>query len=88
MGERRTLEALKYRGVEGPLLVLDQLKLPEVHEYIAVETTEQGWTTIRNMNVRKHYITTEKKSVFSIRGHLLFLPSKGFLCKKRLHAFE
>lgn len=56
MGESRTLEALKYQGAKGPLLVLDQLKLPEVHEYIAVETTEQGWKTIRNMNVSEHNV--------------------------------
>ena len=54
MSDHRTLEAIVYsRG--KPLKVLDQLKLPEVHEYIEVVTTEEAWTTIRDMNVSRIY---------------------------------
>ena len=43
------LEAFKY--TRGKLLVLDQIKLPHVHEYVEVKTTEDGWLVINKMQV-------------------------------------
>ena len=43
------LEAFKY--TRGKLLVLDQIKLPHVHEYVEVKTTDDGWQVINKMQV-------------------------------------
>lgn len=45
-----TLEAIKYS--RGELQLLDQLKLPFEFEYLNIETVEQGWSAIREMQVR------------------------------------
>jgi len=49
MGEQ-TLEAIKYKN--GSLQLLDQLQLPFKFEYLDIQTTQQGWQAIRDMNVR------------------------------------
>ena len=41
--------AFKYK--RGQLLVLDQLKLPHIHEYLEVKSTEDGWQVINKMQV-------------------------------------
>jgi len=45
-----TLEAIKYE--RGSLLLLDQLKLPFVFEYMTIKNCEECWKAIRDMNVR------------------------------------
>lgn len=45
-----TLEAIKYKN--GKLELLDQLKLPHVSIYIKIESIEDGWRAIHQMNVR------------------------------------
>ena len=44
------LEAFRYQS--GKLLVLDQLKLPLINEYIQVENVKEGWEVINKMQVR------------------------------------
>ena len=44
------LQAFKYS--RGKLLVLDQIKLPHVHEYVEVRTTDDGWQVINKMQVQ------------------------------------
>merc|ERR1712216_821789 len=48
--EKPTLEAIKYNS--GKLQLLDQKKLPFGFSYINVESVQDGWTAIREMNVR------------------------------------
>lgn len=44
-----TLEAIKYDGKR--LSILNQLLLPSISEYEAIETVEDAWEAIRNMKV-------------------------------------
>lgn len=44
------LQAIKYS--QGHLEILDQLQLPFVEKYIAIETAEDGWNAIKDMKVR------------------------------------
>ena len=44
-----TLEAFRYKP--GNLLVLDQLKLPFMNEYIKVANVDEGWSVINKMQV-------------------------------------
>jgi methylthioribose-1-phosphate isomerase len=44
-----TLEAIKYK--DGQLELLDQLKLPHETVYMKIETIQQGWDAINQMNV-------------------------------------
>lgn len=44
-----TLEAIKYAN--GKLEILDQLKLPFETIYLPIETIQDGWNAIKNMNV-------------------------------------
>ncbi|CBY31516.1 unnamed protein product [Oikopleura dioica] len=45
-----TLEAIKYEN--GKLMILDQLKLPLFLEYIKINSVEDGFRAIKEMNVR------------------------------------
>lgn len=45
-----SLQAIKYDG--DHVLILDQLKLPHIEEYVAVRTAQEGWHAIREMRVR------------------------------------
>jgi methylthioribose-1-phosphate isomerase len=45
-----SLQAIKYDG--SHLLILDQLKLPHIEEYIAIRTAQEGWHAIKEMRVR------------------------------------
>ncbi|KAL2819957.1 Methylthioribose-1-phosphate isomerase [Aspergillus cavernicola] len=44
------LEAIRYK--DGNLSIIDQLQLPFVERYIEVGTSEEGWRTIKKMQVR------------------------------------
>jgi len=44
------LQSLRYS--RGSLSVLDQLKVPQVKEYIAVKDAEAAWTVVKTMQVR------------------------------------
>lgn len=44
------LQAIKYS--KGQLEILDQLQLPYVENYIAIQTAEDGWNAIKEMKVR------------------------------------
>ena len=50
MSEAPTLEAIKYE--RGSLQLLDQLQLPFAFTYMPILTCEQGWSAIKDMNVR------------------------------------
>ena len=41
------LEAFNYS--RGKFLVLDQVKLPQKHEYVEVKTVKDGWEVINSM---------------------------------------
>ncbi|OOF96903.1 hypothetical protein ASPCADRAFT_165182 [Aspergillus carbonarius ITEM 5010] len=45
-----TLQAIKYS--DGNLSIIDQLQLPYVECFIAIETTEEAWHAIKDMRVR------------------------------------
>lgn len=45
-----SLQAIKYDGKD--LLILDQLKLPYVEEYVPVRNAQEGWHVIKEMRVR------------------------------------
>ncbi|KAL4789025.1 hypothetical protein BDV19DRAFT_40566 [Aspergillus venezuelensis] len=44
------LEAIRYNG--GKLSIIDQLQLPFLESYIDIQTSEEGWQTIKKMQVR------------------------------------
>jgi methylthioribose-1-phosphate isomerase len=44
------LQAIKYN--KGDLEILDQLRLPFVQKYIPIQTAEDGWHAIKDMQVR------------------------------------
>ena len=50
MREKGGLQAIVYQREEG-LRVLDQIKLPHIHEYIEVKDSAQAWQVIRDMKV-------------------------------------
>lgn len=47
---KMVLEAIKYQ--DGKLAIIDQLQLPFVEQYVDVRTSEEGWQTIKKMQVR------------------------------------
>ena len=49
--EESKLLAIKYSRVQG-LEILDQLKLPFEHSFMAIKTCEDGYSAIKAMNVR------------------------------------
>ena len=57
-----TLEAFRYKP--GNLLVLDQLKLPFINEYIKVTTIEEGWSVINKMQV-SYWLFTDSPLKYS-----------------------
>lgn len=44
------LQAIKYEN--GQLLILDQLQIPHVQKYVAIQSSEDGWHAIKEMRVR------------------------------------
>eukprot|EP01135_Chromosphaera_perkinsii_P005927 Nk52_evm13s372 gene=Nk52_evmTU13s372 len=50
MEEEDSLKAIVFK--DGKLEVLDQLKLPHEHVYIPINSVDDGWRVIRDMNVR------------------------------------
>ena len=46
-----TLEAIRYK--DGKLEILDQLLLPHETKFIPVKNTQDGWTVIKTMQVKK-----------------------------------
>ena len=42
-------DSLKY--VRGDLLILDQLKLPDSLEYLAVKNADDAWSVIKKVNI-------------------------------------
>ncbi len=61
-----SLEAIKYK--DGKLELLDQLKLPHETIYLNIETLQDGWKAINEMNVN-----ILKTSSYQIPNILLFL---------------
>lgn len=45
-----SLQAIKYDGKQ--LLIIDQLQLPFLEEYVDIQTTKDGWDAIKEMRVR------------------------------------
>lgn len=45
-----SLQAIKYDGKQ--LLIIDQLQLPFVEEYVNIQSTKDGWDAIKEMRVR------------------------------------
>jgi methylthioribose-1-phosphate isomerase len=45
-----SLQAIKYDGKQ--LLIIDQLQLPFLEEYVNIQSTKDGWDAIKEMRVR------------------------------------
>ncbi|CRG87898.1 Methylthioribose-1-phosphate isomerase [Talaromyces islandicus] len=50
LGVAMSLQAIKYDGKQ--LLIIDQLQLPFVEEYVNIQSTKDGWDAIKEMRVR------------------------------------
>ncbi len=57
------LEAIRYSRRENTLSVLDQLKLPQVIEYVEVKGVDDAWTVIRQMQVRIRDFETKRDGI-------------------------